>query len=48
MASLIPKPPRPTSERQSGTVGSNSCSKHQMSFPLKRTIIHFIVNLCPF
>ena len=38
--SLVPRPPRPTGERRSGTVASNSWSKRQTSFPLKKYVLY--------
>ena len=39
MNSLVLRSPCPMGERQSRPVGSNSWSKHQMSFPSKRRFI---------
>ena len=36
--SLVPRLPHSMGERQSGTVASNSWSKRQMSFPLKKDV----------
>ena len=36
--SLVPRLPRSMGERRSGTVASNSWSKRQTSFPLKKDI----------
>ena len=38
--SLVLGLPRPTSKRWSGTVASNSWSKRQTSFPLKKYILY--------
>ena len=38
LGSLIPRPSYPTGERRSGTVASNSWSKCEMSFPLKKDV----------
>ena len=37
-SSLVPRPPRLMGERRSGTVASNSWSKRQTSFPLKKDV----------
>ena len=43
--SLVPRPPCPTGKRQSGTVDSNSWSKRETSFSLKKDVR---CNKCPF